>query len=65
MDQDRFGVKLEESASAQEQGFDAVEVFIGVDSDGVVFSGLDVNGDVVFKEAELFEALGLFEEAGG
>jgi hypothetical protein len=42
-----------------------VEVFFGVDSDGVVFGGLDVDGDVVFEEAELFEALGLFEEAGG
>jgi hypothetical protein len=41
-----------------------VEVFFGVDSNGVVFGGLDVDGDVVFEEAELFEALGLFEEAG-
>lgn len=42
-----------------------MEVFFGVDSDGVVFGGLDVDGDVVFEETELFEALGLFEEAGG
>src|SRR5271170_6799683 len=48
-----------------EEGFDAVEVFFGVDADGVEFGGLDVDGDVVFEEAELLEALGLFEEAGG
>ena len=40
-----------------------MEVFFGVDSDCVVFGGFDVDGDVVFEEAELFEALGLFEKA--
>jgi hypothetical protein len=47
-----------------EEGFDEGEVGFGVDADGVVVGGGDVDGDVVFEEAELFEALGLFEEAG-
>ena len=46
-------------------GFDAVEVFFGVDAYGVVRGGFDVDVDVVFEEAELFEALGLFESAWG
>jgi len=40
------------------------EVGLGVDADGVVAGGFDVDGDVVLEEAELFEALGAFEEAG-
>jgi len=48
-----------------EEGFDAVEVFFSVDADGVEFGGLDVDGDVVFEEAELLEALGLLKKAGG
>ncbi|WP_433968971.1 hypothetical protein [Tunturiibacter gelidiferens] len=52
-------------AMLAEEGFDALEVLFGVDSDGVEFGGLDVDGDVVFEEAELFEAFGLFEKAGG
>jgi len=42
-----------------------VEVFFGVDADGVEVGGFDVDVDAVFQEAELFEALGLFEGAGG
>jgi hypothetical protein len=41
-----------------------VEVFFSVDADGVVVGGFDVDVDVVFEEAELLEALGLFEGAG-
>jgi hypothetical protein len=51
--------------SAAEEGFDAVEVFFGVDADGVEAGGFDVDVNVVFEEAELLEALGLFESAGG
>ncbi len=42
-----------------------MEVFFGVDADGVEVGGLDVDGDAVFEEAELFEALGVFERAVG
>ena len=42
-----------------------MEVFFGVDADGVEVGGFDVDVDAVFEEAELFEALGLFEGAGG
>ena len=48
-----------------EERFDLFEVFFGVYAYGVVVGGFDVDGDVVFEEAELFEALGLFEGAGG
>jgi hypothetical protein len=41
-----------------------VQVFFGVDADGVEFGGFDVDVDAVFEEAELLEALGLFECAG-
>ena len=41
------------------------EVFFGVYAYGVEVGGFYVDGDVVFEEAELFEALGLFECAGG
>jgi hypothetical protein len=42
-----------------------VEVFFGIDADGVEAGGFDVNVDVVFEEAELFETLYVFEGAGG
>jgi len=42
-----------------------MEVFFGVDTYGVEGSGLDVDVDVVFEEAELFEALSLFEGTRG
>ena len=42
-----------------------MEVFFGVDADGVVVRGFDVDVDAVFEEAELLEAFGLFEGAGG
>ncbi len=45
------------------RSFDAVEVFFGVNADGVEVGGFDVDGDAVFEEAELLEALGVFEEA--
>ncbi len=48
-----------------EDGFDGLKVVFGVDADGVDRGGFDVHGDVVFKEAELFEAFGLLEGAGG
>ena len=48
-----------------EEGFYALEIFFRVYSDGVEVGGLDVDGDVVFEEAQLFEALGLFEGAWG
>ncbi len=48
-----------------EERFYAVEVGFGVDADGVVGGFGDVDVDVVFEQAELFEALGLFEGAGG
>jgi len=50
--------------SSEEEGFDAVEVLLGVDADGVEVGGFDVDVDAVFQEAELFETLGLFESAG-
>ena len=39
----------------------AAEVGFGIDADGVVGSGFDVDVDAVFEEAQLFEAFGLFE----
>ena len=50
---------------AAEEGFYAVDVFLGVHAYGVEGGGLDVDVDAVFEEAELLEALGLFEGAGG
>ena len=41
------------------------EVFFGIDAYRVEVGGFDVDRDVVFKEAELLEAFGLFEGAGG
>ena len=49
---------------ATKDGLDALEVFFGVDAYGVEGGGFDVEVDVVFEEAELFEAFGLFEDAG-
>jgi hypothetical protein len=40
-----------------------VEIFFGVDADGVEGGGFDVDVDVVFEEAELFEAFGLLKDA--
>ena len=51
--------------TVEEEGFYAVEIFFGVDADGVEGGGFDVNVDVVFEEAELFEALDVFEGAWG
>ena len=53
------------AGSAAEEGFDAAEVFFGVDTDGVEVGGFDVDVDAVFEEAELFETFALFEDAGG
>ena len=46
------------------ESFDAVKVFFGVDADGVVVGGLDVDVEAVFEEPELLQALGAFEWAG-
>ena len=43
------------------ESFYAGDVRFGVDAHGVEVDGLDVEGDAVFEQAELFEALGLFE----
>ncbi len=51
--------------SGYEDLFDAEAVFFGVNADGVVLGFGDVDGDAVFEEAELFEALGELERAGG
>ncbi len=55
---DRCGLLTEE-----EEEFDGAEVFLGVDADGVDPGGLDVDGDAVFEEAELFQAFGAFQFA--
>ena len=52
------------SVLGQQDRFDAVEVFLGVYADGVECGFGYIDGDVVFEEAELFEALGEFERAG-
>jgi hypothetical protein len=49
----------------EEELLDEVEVGFGVDADGVVVGGLDVEVEAVFEEAELFESLGALELAGG
>jgi len=54
-----------EAGGGAEEGFDVAEVFFGVDADGVEVGGLDVEVDAVFEETELFQALGLFEDAVG
>jgi len=46
-----------------QESFDAMEVVFSVNTDGVVVGGFDVDGDSVFEEAKLFEALSLFEDA--
>jgi hypothetical protein len=51
--------------AVEEEGFDSLEVGFGVYADGVEVGGGDVDGDAVFEEAELFEALGVFEGAVG
>lgn len=48
-----------------EDGFNAVEVVDGVDADGVAVGLGYVDIDSIFKQAELFEALDLFEGRGG
>ncbi len=48
-----------------EEGLYAAEVGFGVYADGVVGGFGDVDVDVVFEQAELFQAFGLFEGAGG
>jgi hypothetical protein len=50
--------------SLKQNFFDAAKVVFGVDADGVVLGLGDVEGDIVFEEAKLFEALDLFELAG-
>src|SRR5271155_2537346 len=50
--------------SRSNYGFDASEVFFGVDTDGVVWGFSNVDADVVFEQAKLLEALGEFEGRG-
>ena len=50
---------------AEEDCFYVFEVFFGVYAYGVEVGGFYVDADAVFEEAELFEALGVFEGAGG
>ena len=49
----------------EEELFGEEEVGFGIDADGVEFGGFDVEVEAVFEEAELFEAFGAFEDAGG
>ena len=51
---DSLALMSPESDSSAEEGFDAVEVLLGVDADGVEVGRFDVDVDVVFEEAELF-----------
>ena len=41
-----------------------MEIFLGVDSDGVEFGGFYMDVDAIFKKAKLFQAFGLLEETG-
>ena len=47
--------------TGEEDLFGAVEVLLGVDADGVMGGGDDVDGDIVLEKAELLEALGPLE----
>ena len=47
----------------EQELFDEAEIGLGVDSDGVVVRGLDVQVQAVFEEAELLEAFGALEPA--
>ena len=49
--------------SFEEYVFDSLQVGLGVYADRVELRGGDVDVEAVFEEAELFEALGLFEDA--
>ena len=51
--------------AAEEDGLDEAEVGLGIDADGVEVGGLDIDGEAVLEEAELFEALGALEPASG
>src|ERR1039458_8232423 len=57
--------RQKDKLAAEEDGLDEAEVGLGVDADGVEIGGLDVDGEAVFEEAELFEALGALQPAGG
>jgi hypothetical protein len=57
-------VAAERELTVAEDGLYTVEVFFRVDAYGVEVGGFYVDVDVVFEEAKLFEALGLFEDAG-
>src|ERR1035441_9135130 len=47
----------------EQELFDEAEIGLGVDSDGVVVRGLDVQVQAVFEAAELLEAFGALEPA--
>ncbi len=53
-------LRARSSRGFAKDSFDAEEIGLGVDADGVVVGFGDVEGKVVFEEAELFEALGFF-----
>lgn len=50
---------------AAKKFFNKVQISFGIDANGVGVGGLDVDTQTVLEEAELFEALGEFELAGG
>jgi hypothetical protein len=52
------------SCAGREDGFGGLEIFFGIDADGVAGGGGDVDGDPVVEETELFEALDTFEPGG-
>ena len=52
-----------DSASLAEDGLGEKEVCFGVDADGVVVCGFDIEAEAILEEAELFETLGTFELA--
>jgi hypothetical protein len=47
--------------SCEKELLDELEVGFGVDADGVLVGGFDVEVEAVFEEAELLEAFGVFE----
>jgi len=50
---------------AEEELLDEAQVGFGVDANGVVVGGLDVDLETILEEPKLFETLGAFKLAGG
>jgi len=42
-----------------------MQVCFGVDADGVVLGGLNVEGEAILQEAELFQTLAALKSTGG